>query len=234
MGKIIFVVGLLLSMSPVNAEDQQKSIRTDRELGIFFETYYLNPNSKRLRDALNFVDSSGMAKDQKLSNVLKISFSCLFSNYKAHQIDYWHETIERLEQPSKSLLKQAIESTPDEIISVAPLSPAKNDMNWACFFATGDAKYLNNILLSLEYLDERLDLQKYLSAASAKWSLASNSKTHTKVRMALEKMREQGSKTMQSVAEDILNKEPGRLREEMIAVLKAQKHKGVWSEYRPR
>ncbi|QOL24699.1 hypothetical protein LP316_10155 [Thalassotalea sp. LPB0316] len=80
----------------------------------------------------------------------------------------------------------------------------------------------------LNYLDDRQDINLFLTASSAKWSLASNARHHLQVKMAMEAMKVGDALEMRPIAAEILEKAPEAMRAETIAVLKEQKEKGIW------
>ncbi len=195
----------------------------------FTQTFYFDPRPELIDSALRYVSSSEITLKKSAEAPLIMSFSCMFSRYDTANNEKWKSTINDLTEPAKSLLTKSINNTPVELLATIDESPAKNDMNWACFFATGDILYFNNIAANLKYLDERKDLNRYLTAASAKWSLASNAKRHMSVRMAIEDMKSRGVPEIRLVAEDMLTKDPRIFLEEMKSVVKVQRDKGGWS-----
>jgi hypothetical protein len=198
------------------------------EFGYFTHTYYLQPQPELINSAITFIGSSDIVSKPNAKAPLLMSFSCLFSNYGSPEKEKWKLTIKNIAEPAKSLLTQSINNSPSKLLEKTPASPAKNDMNWACFFATGDFKYLNSIIETLKHLDDREDINLFLTAASAKWSLSSNAKSHFKVKLAMEAMKVGDVPDMRPIAEEILDKDPQVIREETVAVLKEQKEKGIW------
>lgn len=209
--------------------EQLSAITNQQEFSYFMHTYYLDPKPELIDSAMKLVNEA-INNKKSARNPTLMSFSCMFAINKKAQQKKWKKTINGLDNPAKTLLMEAISRTPEVLLNSTDLSPAKNDMNWACFFITGDIKYLNNIASNLEYLDERSDLNKYLTAASAKWSLAINSRSHTLVRMAMESMRIGDVPEMQEIAEEILTKDPQYFLEEMKSVVKKQKESGGWGK----
>ena len=227
-----FLCIALVLMSNAVAEPLT-TITNQQQLSYFMHTYYLDPHPELIDSAMLLVNDA--VKDKKSARAPTLmSFSCMFALNAKAQKNKWKRTIKYLDNPAKSLLTEAISRTPEELLNSTKLSPAKNDMNWACFFITGDIKYLNNIASNLKYLNERGDLNKYLTAASAKWSLASNSHSHTLVRMAMESMRIGDVPEMREIAEEILTKDPEYFLEEMKSVVKTQKENGGWGNVTPK
>ena len=103
-------------------------------------------------------------------------------------------------------------------------SPAYNDMNWSSYFASGNLKYLDNIISNIHYSNERIDMNLFLTGASAKWSLCSNARQDLNVKKYLKSQK----KNNKSVGE-ILKKEPYEFKEETITVIKEQRAKGLWN-----
>ncbi len=228
MNRFIFLIGIVFFSIYAQASEKLSAITTQNEFSVFTHTYYLNPNPGLIESALKFVNSSGLANKKKARDPILMSFSCIFSRSDSTQKEKWKNTINNLGDPAKSLLTVAINKTPNELLDSVKISPVKNDMNWACFFATGELRYLNGVISTLRYLDERKDVYLFLTAASAKWSLSSNARGHEKVRIAIKAARAGNNHKLSEIAEDILNKKPEEIRQETILVVKSQKEKGVW------
>lgn len=227
--RIVFIIICALSFfSSASAANKLTAITTIDEYGYFVETYYLHPQRKLINSAITFASSSGMASAKNMKAGLLMSFSCLFSMYDSTQKDKWAQTIKGLNKPEKVLLTESINKSPSELLKNMPLSAARNDMNWACFFITGDKKYVNDIIHVLKHLDNRKDIELYLTAASAKWSLSSNAQYHPEVKATIETLKNSDIPAMRSVAKDILSQTPKQIREETVVIVKDQKSKGVW------
>jgi len=69
--------------------------------------------------------------------------------------------------------------------TVAP-DPGTLDDSWASFSATGDAKYVREVIDVLPWVEVRGDVNRLLTGGAAKWSLASNAYQHTRVLTILE------------------------------------------------
>jgi hypothetical protein len=64
--------------------------------------------------------------------------------------------------------------------------PGTLDDSWASFFATGDGKYVREVVDVLPWVQVRGDVNRLLTGGAAKWSLASNAYQHTRVLTILE------------------------------------------------
>jgi len=203
-------------------------ITNSNELNYFSQTYHLNPKPHLIPSAISYIESSGLSKNHNAKAPLLMSFSCIFSQYKGKEKEAWKSMISELSEPSKDLLNRSISESPSELLTSITTSPAKNDMNWACYFATGDLKYLNNIIHTLKYLEERNDMNLFLTAASAQWSLAANSRKHMEVKVAMMAMEVGDVISMRNIATDILKKDPQSFRDKIVTIIKSQQELGVW------
>jgi hypothetical protein len=59
--------------------------------------------------------------------------------------------------------------------------PGTLDDSWAAFFATGDAKYVQEVIEVLPWSEIRGDVARLLTGGAARWSLASNAYQHRRV-----------------------------------------------------
>ena len=125
----------------------------------------------------------------------------------------------------KKLFKYLTSTNIDSIYSKTALSPEYNDMNWSSYFATGDVKFLDNIISNISLAENRLDRNLFLTGASAKWSLCSNARQDKQVREHLA-----GVNKNKKTIKDILKKESQEFKQEMIDIIKEQRAKGLWNE----
>ncbi|MHB1233909.1 MAG: hypothetical protein ACYCZQ_15190 [Burkholderiales bacterium] len=105
---------------------------------------------------------------------------------------------------------------------------ARNDIFWGAFFASGDISYVDKIIAQLKYIDERKDIGLFLTAASAKWSLSSNSRNHPIIKTRLEAIKRDDDDKLRIVVEEILTKTPEQIQGETKVVINEQRKKGVW------
>ena len=59
--------------------------------------------------------------------------------------------------------------------------PETLDDSWAAFFATGDAKYVREVIKVLPWSELHGDVDRLLAGSAARWSLASNAYQHARV-----------------------------------------------------
>lgn len=200
-----FVLAALLVTSSAGAQERMTTITTQGEFDQFIQSYYKEPRPDLVESAMKVIDTTGLASDPDLSATLAMAFSCIFSRHEA-QREAWKASMQSLQEPAKKLLTLSLQKTPAEILASVPASPTKNDMNWGCFFATGDVKYIDGVIDTLRYLGNKEDLNLSMTAASAEWSLSSLARADETVKAHLEKVRDKGPVELRPVVQKILAK----------------------------
>jgi hypothetical protein len=204
-----------------------RAITTDGELDRFTNTYYLSPRPELVPQAIKYIASNQiLSKYDHVRLPLSAFFSRLFADNPSLTAG-WKKEIGQ-DPATQVFFMTALESSPKRFIDESRNGIERNDVCWALFFASGDTAYLVEIVRQLQYLDEREDMVRYLAAATARWSLASNARAHPKVKAAMEALENGEDLKLREVAGGILRKGPQQISEETIAVLKEQKSKGIW------
>ncbi|MBV9155893.1 MAG: hypothetical protein JO097_06505 [Acidobacteriaceae bacterium] len=107
-------------------------------------------------------------------------------------------------------------------------SPQLNDGWWAAFFASGNPRFVDKIVDQLQYFDERTDEMLFFAGATAKWSLASNARTHSLVQSAIEKAKATTISRKQELLDEVLKKDPARIKQEISEIVQRQREAGKW------
>ena len=210
------------------AGEKLENITTESEFEYFTQAYYMHPQPELIPRAIEYLGSSRLLTKHKNAELPTAAFfSKLFLDNSA-LVGGLRKVIDRQDPETQALLIKAINNTPEQLAKQTANGAAQNDIFWGAFFASGDYAYLNKLIDQLKFLDERKDIGLYLTAASAKWSLSSNARTHFRVRMAMEAMKVGDVRKMRPIATDILEKTPEQIREETAEVIREQKEKGVW------
>jgi hypothetical protein len=87
---------------------------------------------------------------------------------------------------------------------------------------------VGKIIDQLKHLDERKDFDLFLTAASAEWSLASNSQNHPRVKAILEIQKHDGIGNMRLIAKEILEENPAQIEAKHRMIINEQRKKGIW------
>jgi len=218
---------LLLAMSTRVLAGDADAISSQDQYATFAQDYYLDPRPELVESAMRFVARSELVKQPGTAQLVQMSFGCIFARHPERR-DAWKKAIAALDPPSRARFTAAMDGTPQQLLDALPVSPEKNDVNWACFFVSGDARYARNVVDAMRYLHERKDLQKFLAASSAQWSLASIATAHDRVREVLESAAKGEDAVVASGARDALGKPIGELRQSAIQILRRQHDAGIW------
>jgi|GEM_PF-1778890 len=195
----------------------------------FFEGYYRDPQPDMVGAALAFAGANIPFDNEQVFAPLVAFFVEVFAD-NPERMPEWLAVIDQLPEKARQALKLAAvaSSDPDKMFAGIEPSPMLNDLCWGAFFASGDQKYLSRLMAQVSHLDEREDLNLYLSAVSAKWSLASNLRTHDAVKAAIEAAVGSAEGAHAKDLQDILVVDPARIWDEAEAVVRAQREKGLW------
>jgi hypothetical protein len=164
------IIGLLLSFFASHVAFGQNTQRTFPQM---MQTYYLYKDKNLVDETINFCNNTTMDYE-RMQPILTGFFGALFASDRSIRKECVLK-IKNITNPSyKDLFSFLTSANIDSIYRQTPLSPAYNDMNWSSYFATGDTKYLENIITNTHLAENREDRNLFLTGASAKWSLCSN------------------------------------------------------------
>ncbi len=185
MRKIAIFLFVIFLANLCHADEMQK-------FGKQLSYFYLNPTQKNFiefqKRAMNFEQQLKSSKNHA-DVMVALMVARISEKYNWSILDafFKKQSLEILQ--GKSRLAKFIND--DNIVN-----PAKLDLWWASYFATGDEKYLNKILL---YAGEELpkgDTSKLLVIGAATWSFKSNCKQHKSIRDFALKMSKDSSLSM--------------------------------------
>ncbi len=211
---------LLVTVSFSNLTYGQDSQRNFSEI---MQTYYLNQDKDLVEKTIEFVNNP-KADYKRLEPILTGFFGALFSADTTVRSAFLKNSDKFQNIDFKQLFIFLIATNIDSIYAKTPLTPAFNDMNWASYFATGNLKFLDRIILNIPLVENRIDLNLFLIGATAKWSLCSNARQDKKVKEHLS-----NQKVNKKVIKEILKKEPQEFKQEMKDIIAEQRAKGIWN-----
>ncbi|WP_316828154.1 hypothetical protein [Pedobacter miscanthi] len=214
----IFFVAIALLWSKISFAQN-----IDRDFGQILQAYYLYKDKDVVAKAIDFVNNTPMEYN-KLSPIITGFFGAAFLNDGVLKKDFT-SNINRVQKTEfKQLFVFLFSLNTDTLYSQTNISASLNDMNWSSFFATGNTKYLDNIISHIPYSENRTDVNLFLAGATAKWSLCSNSRQHDAVSRYLNSLKDKNP-----LLKEILENEPQYFREVMINILKKQRENGIWN-----
>jgi hypothetical protein len=222
---IIFIVVLFVFASFVAAQDNIPKI-TLEDFSEHLMHYFENKNDLIIYETISIYENNTYVKmlDQvdnlllfffygiKVDNINRYNnFMSIINRYKLQRLIDIFNTIENndiglfLEQqePNSEL----------------------NDIYWTLFFSSGNVKYIKYLITIINnYNNETNNIDYYLAARSAMWSMALNIKTYPQVMEYFVK----GNIRNNILKEYILNTSPDKMQSETIEFIRQQKEKGIW------
>ncbi|MDN3585194.1 hypothetical protein QWY86_00840 [Pedobacter aquatilis] len=194
----------------------------DRGFGQILQTYYLSKDADIVNKSIDFINKTSMDYN-RLYPIVTGFFGAAFQDDTVLKSDF-KKKINRVDKPEiKQLLVSLLSSNIDTIYAKTKVSPVLNDMNWSSFFATGNTKYLDNIISQIPNMENRVDVNLFLTGGSAKWSLCSNSKKSSDVNKYLNSLKDK-----KPFLKEVLENEPQYFNNRIIDILKKQRENGLW------
>jgi len=196
---------------------------SDKNFGQILQNYYLHKDKDLIDKAILFINKTPM-DNNSLHPIVTGFFGAAFLDDAVIKADFASK-IDLVKKPEmKQLLQLLLSSNIDTIYSKTSVSPSLNDMNWSSFFATGNTKYLDNIIAHIPYMENRIDVNLFLAGATAKWSLCSNAKQNADVNKHISSLKDKNP-----VLKEIIENEPQYFEQETIGILKKQRKSGIWN-----
>jgi len=184
---LTLVVALAAELAPPSAE----------EIELWLTYYYLKPRPELTLSSLTVmerelqktghslageVDRGGMrsfyARVFAQNDALVEDVAAKLPSLPAEQQAFVREALRRCGTPACA---QLIGKSPPSAVNPQGVDPGTLDDSWASFFATGDAKYVREIIEVLAWSELRGDVDRLLTGGAARWSLASNAYQHSRV-----------------------------------------------------
>jgi hypothetical protein len=217
-------VGPTAALPPVPG----KAIGDIGDIDRFMQSYYRHPRPDGIPALIGALRSSGILNNSAGHPPVVGFFAEVFSA-NADRLAQWRVAVAKQDGLVKALLENAIAlSQAGGALSVAGHSPGLNDLYWGAFFATGDSKFIKRLAEQLRLWDERTDLALFSAGATAKWSLASNARSHPKVRSALEELRLASDERTSELITELLSQGPERVGRAMEEIIRKQRKAGKW------
>lgn len=195
---------------------------TGRNIGDILQSYYLFKDKDVVEKSIDFVNKTNMTYNQ-LEPIIGGFYGALFEADPTIK----EKVLANLEQVESVQIKEFLVSLSrvsiDSAYAKLQRTTDYNDMNWASYFASGNLKYVDNIISNIRYADERENLNLFLAGSTAEWSLCSNAIQDKRLKKYLISLKDK----VESI-DTILAEQPNYFREKTEKVLKEQRLKGLW------
>lgn len=185
--------------------------KSEKELIEWMTYYYLHPSPESTSSVIQSMQQFGYFKKESAGAPLASFFSCIFrssptaiesslktfANFSPEEQQilvrslWLANTKEAKFQLEKLIAIQLnnenpknadlLKTNPPEIEKMPINSPDILDMLWGAFMATGDEKYVVQVISVLSYSTIKGDVARLLVGGSARWSLTSNAIQHKRV-----------------------------------------------------
>ena len=211
---IVAIVLFLAWTTPAHAQ-QPLTVTTAKDAEGFIQTYYQGPRPQMVGTLIGVLHATAVLHTPNAIPPYIGFFSEVFAG-KPDRLPEWQALIAKQAHPTKGILEWALSVSKDGgVIAIDGHSAALNDMYWGAFFASGDAKYVNKLIDQLRFIDEREQFELFGVGAASKWSLASNARSHTKVRTILDSAKQNADRRTQEIIVELLQTDPVRIRQEI-------------------
>ena len=205
----------------------EDSAKADTHFQNLLTHYHQEPDRRIVPLAINYlnrhtVDSTQIAALQKQRNILAGFLTALLAQDTTLRPQMRALHLRLTDPGCRGFVAEVAVLTPDQLFARMPLSPAYNDVAWAAYGASGDAKYLQRVLDNCRYAAERKSLNRYLTGTSARWSLCSMAQQDAQVKAYLQAQRRSPEARL------VLQSSPAALRQQITTGLMRQKQHGGW------
>jgi hypothetical protein len=202
--------------------------RTTEDFRAFITHYYLQPRVDRIADAIEALSSSGALMDaEALGPIIGFLTEIFLTN--PSRVAEWQTLIDRQSGLAKSTLDTALSwSKKGGVLQLEGHSPRLNDMYWGAFFAAGNPMHVKKLLDVVPFSAQLDDANLWYTGAAAKWSLANFGRENALVRSILEGEKRTADKRTRDLIDELLTRDPARIRQDMIKIYEKQKAAGKW------
>lgn len=221
-------VPLRLQFSLLPADNSKKAEMSEAELNDFMVHYYLHPDPAKVSRAVHTMhkigylqkESAGAPITSFLSQIFRSSSSAIetaladFSSYAATEQQVllralWLADTAQSKMTLQKLLAgndnaELLKSIPPKIEQLPVESPDVLDMLWGAFLATGDEKYVIQVISVLPYSTIKGNIPHLLVGGSARWSLTSNAVQHKRVLDICEAQLEKQPKEVKEILSEVI------------------------------
>jgi len=220
--KLLFTLICLLSLS-LTSNAQYSVTGGPGGLSFLFNNYYKNPDIGLLCKMITEVEKQDLiGKTPNIELSTLGFFSVAFANSLKDSLRFKNAIIGL--NSYKSFFEKAynLSQVKDTVLKIIEHSPSYNDMFWAGFFASGDQRYVEKVLMEAQLPEMEKNVNLLATSMSARWSLASNAINHKLVKKIIEETKGNELYNQEMISE-LLEKEPKYFMEqfkEKVAKLK--------------
>lgn len=201
---------------------------TVNDVDAFMNAYLEDPRPDLIGGAIQSLDRSGVLQLLPAIGPVTAFFTEVFIANPS-RIREWEQLISRQPETTKHALNRSLAwSRTGGVPGMDERSTEANDRYWGAFFGSRKPVYVKKLLQLVPLADERDDFKTWATGATAKWSLATNSRQHALVKSILEAEKQTAGKRMHDIIDELLTGDPERFKQEMSETYAKQKAAGKW------
>jgi predicted Zn-dependent peptidase len=220
----IFFVTLFVSVGFAGTQEEIPRI-TLQDFSRHLMHYFENKNDLIVYEAISIYENNNYGKmlDQ-IDNILLF----FFYGIKVDNISRYNNFMSIIKKRELQRLINIFDTIENNDIGLfleqQEPNPDLNDIYWTLFFSSGNVQYINYLITIINnYNNETENINYYLAARSAIWSMALNILTYSQVREYFV-----NSNINNILKEYVLNTNPNIIQSETIEFIRQQKEKGIW------
>jgi hypothetical protein len=227
IGRVRFIPLLIAVAQPAFGQ-KLPHLNRPEDLSAFTDTYYQHPRPELIARA---IELSSRSADLQVPNAVGPTVAFFTEVFLANpdRLPAWKAVIEKQDARTRSLLTRAVDWAGEGgVLTVEGHSGGVNDLYWGAFFATGKPVFIELLLAETVYANQLDNMELWGAGITAKWSLASNARQHTRVHTILESEKASADKATQELINELLTKDPTDYQREMRAIAAKQRAAGKW------
>lgn len=228
------IVPLKLKFRLLPADSAKEPAMSEVELNDFMVNYYLHPSPEKVSQAIQTMHKMGYLQKESASAPITSFLSLIFrsnataieaalSDFSSYSPAEQQVLLRALwladSEQSRAFIQKFLavqdnktgnanadylKSTPPKIEQLPIESPDVLDMLWGAFMATGEEKYVTQVISVLPYSTIKGNIPRLLVGGSARWSLTSNAIQHKRVLdICLSQLDKQSKEVMEILSEVI-------------------------------
>ncbi len=184
-------------------------------------TYHYTHNEKLCKETVKFLNS-GVHDDETFELRFKAFYVPLFETNEEVKAEFEKRIPKIVSSEWQGLFEDMLDMTTDMVYETAPQYTEDNEMLCYSFYATGDTKYIDQLLDKAKNIEERVNEDKYVIGANALWWLANLKDENEFIKEYLESL------TDNQYAVTALKSRPFDLRKADLDFQREQRDKGIW------
>ena len=219
----------LITSLPVLVTAQATTIRNPVDIDTFMKSYRLHPKPDLIPGFIQLIHTMEPAQKTIATHSIVGFFSEIFLANPSH-VPEWLQSLPTDDEQLKGIVNRAVDlSKAGGVLSESGHSGFLNDEYWGAFFATGNSRFIGQLVEQLSYCDERNDLDLFLAGVTAKWSLASAAQSDPAVRLILQDPNRKDTPEIKRQIADLLTApDPTIFKIQAKEVVRQQRALGKW------